>query len=96
MELIVFSFTMTHGYFVTTILSDIHVDDEYGAMKELAEYCNGENVDFYLRDDRKKINPDEYNNLTDMIKDAMATLSQGEVCCSINFITRYITHGMKR
>lgn len=91
MELIVFSFTMSHGYFVTTILSDIYVDDECGAMKELAEHCNGDNVDFYLDDDRKEINPNEYTNLTVMIKDVESTLSQDEVNCTINFITRYIT-----
>lgn len=90
--LVVFSVTISQDYFVTSLLSDIYIDDEKGAMKELEEICNGDNVDFYLLDDRRKVDAADYETLTEMISDVEYILNAGlDVRCCINLNTRYIT-----
>jgi hypothetical protein len=84
-----FCFTIYHGEFSTTLLSDLH-DNEQGAMKEFADDCNGDNVDFYLGNERPLVTPLEFDSLDTMAMYAQRSLSDFHGV-HIKVITRYIT-----
>ena len=87
LALLVFSFTITCGYSITNLLSDIYVDDVGGAMKALADICNGPHVDFYISDGRRNVTPDDYDTFDDMVDDVGVILTVGDVSCEIIFKT---------
>lgn len=71
-----FCFTIDDGVlFITTILSDLHAN-EFDAMNQLAEICNGDEVEFYVGDDRPVYDPHDYSTFNEMVADVSRTFGQ--------------------
>jgi hypothetical protein len=89
-QLICFLLTIKHDYFVSNLLSDIFVDNEQGAMVKLAEWCNGDNIDFFLPEDRNRFDAKQFLSIRDMATKVESTLSTDQVHCSIKLNIQYI------